>query len=333
MKTSPYLQLHCSSALAGYMEDYVTQKRALGNVCRAEAQVLNQFDDYCIQQGLSEAVLSQDLFDAWCEKRPHENGSTQRTRVEQLRMFAKFLVSNGIPAPTVFFPLPRASRTFVPYIFTHDEIIRLLAVANETEPAIHRGAPSLIHLALPVLLMMLYCCGLRIGESLKLKTEDVDLGSGVLRLLETKGGRERLVPMSASLTRVCSEYRETPIVREYGSEYFFPAPDKSHYAVCTIYDRFRQCLFMAGIPHGGRGKGPRLHDLRHTFAVHMLNMWAVQGRDLYVALPILSVYLGHTSLKSTEQYLRLVPEAYAQITLAFEAGFGDVFPEVADEHA
>ena len=90
---------------------------------------------------------------------------------------------------------------------------------------------------------------------------------------------------------------------------------------------------MAGIPHGGRGKGPRLHDLRHTFAVHMLNMWAVQGRDLYVALPILSVYLGHTSLKSTEQYLRLVPEAYAQITLAFEAGFGDVFPEVADEHA
>jgi integrase len=166
---------------------------------------------------------------------------------------------------------------------------------------------------------------------LKLKNGDVDMNSGVLRLLETKGNRERLVPMSATLTQVCMDYRNNPEVRDYKGEYFFPAPDQLHYAVCTIYERFRQCLFAAGIPHGGRGKGPRLHDIRHTFAVHTLNAWAKQGRDLYVALPILKTYLGHTCLKSTAQYLRLVPEAYEQITSTFEAHFGDVFPEVPYE--
>lgn len=331
MKSSPYLALHCSSTLAKHMEGYVEQKRALGNVCRAEAQILNQFDAFCIQQGLSEPALPQSLYDAWCEKRPHENSTSQRMRVEHLRMFAKHLTAIGIPAPTVFFPLPRLSKAFVPYIFTHDEIVRLLAAVDATKPARHYDPPSLIHLVLPILFRMLYCCGLRVSEALKLKVDDVDLDAGVLRLMETKGDKERLVPMSTTLTHACRAYREMPIVREYGSSYFFPAPDKTHYAVCTIYDRFRQSLFMAGIPHGGRGKGPRLHDLRHTFAVHTLNAWAAQGRDLYVALPILSVYLGHASLKSTEQYLRLVPEAYVQVTSAFEAGFGDVFPEVPDE--
>lgn len=332
MKTSPYLELHCSGALTEYMEDYVTQKRALGSKCRSEVETLNQFDAYCIEHGLTKIALPQELFDSWCEKRPHENGSTQHARVEHLRLFAKFLTNNGIDAPTAFFPLPRLSKTFVPYIFTHEEIARFLVAVDKTSPTMHYGMPSLIHLVSPVLFRMLYCCGLRVGEALKLKTENVDLTAGVLHLLETKGNKERLVPMSATLTQICSEYRNKLVVKNYGSEYFFPAPDRLHYATCTIYDRFRQCLFAAGIPHGGRGKGPRLHDLRHTFAVHTLNAWAAQGRDLYVALPILSAYLGHSHLKSTEQYLRLVPEAYIQITSTFEAGFGNVFPEVSDEN-
>ncbi len=184
---------------------------------------------------------------------------------------------------------------------------------------------------MPVLFRILYCCGLRVGEALKLKTEDVDIDNGLLRLLETKSSKERLVPMSATLTQICAEYRSSPLVIGYGSEYFFPAPDNRHYAVCTIYERFREYLFAAGIGHGGRGKGRRLHDLRHTFAVHTLNKWAEEGRDLYVALPLLSTYLGHVNLNSTEQYLRLVPEAFAQVTVPFETSFGEVFPEVCDE--
>ena len=138
--------------------------------------------------------------------------------------------------------------------------------------------------------------------------------------------------MSATLTQICAKYRSNPLVTGYGSDYFFPAPDNTYYAVCTIYERFREYLFEAGIGHGGRGKGPRLHDIRHTFAVHTLNKWASEGKDLYVVLPALMRYLGHKNLKSTEKYLRLVPEAYKQVTEPFEAHFGEVFPEVRDEY-
>jgi len=179
---------------------------------------------------------------------------------------------------------------------------------------------------------MLYACGLRITETLLLKNTDVDLEEGVLRLLGTKGEQARLVPMSESLISLCRSYRTNPLVLNFGSEYFFPAPDRGFYDSSTIYARFRECLFEADISHGGRGKGPRLHDIRHTFAVHTLDNWVKQGKDLYVCLPILSVYLGHTNgLSSTQQYLRLVPEAYSSLTNSFEAQFSNVFPEVLDE--
>lgn len=331
MKTG-YLQLHCRSPLAPYAVEYIAQKRALGAKCRSEAEVINMFDDFCIEYGLSEPMLPQELFDSWGEKRPHENGTTHRIRIQQVRQFARFLMNNGVAAPTVFLPLPQPDKTFLPYIFTHNEIRRLLAAVDQTKQCTHYDRQSLAHLIMPVLFRMLYCCGLRIGEALKLKTEAVDLKNGVLRLTETKNNKERLVPMSITLTKICADYRTNPIVKNCGNEYFFPAPDGTHYAVCTIYERFREYLFLAGIGHGGRGKGPRLHDVRHTMAVHTLNKWASDGKDLYVALPILMTYLGHSSLRSTEKYLRLVPEAYAQVTVPFEAGFGDVFPEVSDEN-
>ncbi len=320
---SGYLALHCQSLLAPYAEEYVAQKRAFGIKCRGEVEILNMFDSFCIERGLSKAALPQDLYDAWCEKRPHENGSTHRIRVDHIRRFAKFLANHCVEAPAVYLPLPRSDKSFLPHIFTHDEIRRLLEAVDTIQPCTRYGRQSLIHIIAPVLFRMLYCCGLRIGEALRLKSAAVDLKTGIIRLIETKGDRERLVPMSASLTRLCDEYRSNPLVMECRSEYFFPTPDGDHYAVCTIYERFRVALFAAGISHGGRGKGPRLHDLRHTFAVHSMNKWAAEGKDLYVLLPVLMVYLGHKNMKSTEKYLRLVPEAYAQVTAPFEERFGE----------
>lgn len=330
MKMSRYLQLHCTSPFAPYAEDYVAQKRALGSKCRNEVQTLNMFDAYCIERGVSEPVLTQELFDTWCSKRPHENGSTHRIRNQQLRMFARFLRNNSLEAPSVFLPLPKIEKTHIPYIFTHEEIERFLAAVDLTKPCIHYGRKSLAHLVMPVLFRMLYGCGLRINEALSLRVNDVDITDGVIRLRhETKGDKERFVPMSASLAQVCADYRANPCVAGYESEYFFPAPDKLRYASCTIYDRFRQYLFAAGIGHGGRGMGPRLHDFRHTFSVHTLNKWASEGKDLYVLLPILSAYLGHVNIESTEKYLRLTPEAHSMITRPFEEKFGDVFPKGA----
>lgn len=330
MKTG-YLQLHCESPLASHALDYIEQKRALGAKCRSEVQILNMFDDFCIENHLSEPLLPQELFDLWCKKRPHENATTHQIRIQHIRQFAKFLTNNGVSAPTIFLPLPKPNKSFRAYIFTHEEIKQFILAVDQTKPAIHYGKQSLAHLIMPVLFRMLYCCGLRVSEAVKLKKEDVDLSNGILKLHETKNNKERFVPMSVSLTTICKIYSNNPLVKNYESEYFFPSTDLTHYAICTIYDRYRTYLFSAGIGHGGRGKGPRLHDIRHTMAVHTLSKWVSEGKDIYSILPVLMTYLGHTSIRSTEKYLRLVPETYAQITVPFEEKFGDVFPEVLYE--
>lgn len=330
MKTIKPLKLNCTSVFAPYECDYIERRRALGFKYNIDAEFLNQFDKLCIERGVSTPVLSQKLFDAWCEKRPSESAVNHHMRVQRLRSFAVFCRENGVDVPLVFHPLPAPPKTFMPYIFTHDEISRFFkAVDNGNRDANARS--PLKHIVMPVLFRALYACGLRVTEALMLKTADADLDQGTLLILDAKGGKDRIVAMSESLTVLCRKYRAKTSVRDFGSEYFFPAPDRGFYDSSTIYDRFRQYLFSAGIGHGGRGKGPRLHDLRHTFAVHTLGNWAEQGKDLYVCLPILSAYLGHKGLKSTQQYLRLVPEAYPNVTGPFEAKFGDVFPEVRDE--
>lgn len=115
------------------------------------------------------------------------------------------------------------------------------------------------------------------------------------------------------------------------SIYFFPAPDGGFYDTSTIYDIFRKCLFDAGIPHRGRGKGPRLHDLRHSFAVHILNKWSSEGKDIYTCLPILRTALGHDRITTTEKYLRLVPEAYMEVTEPFNDRFHTITEVLCNE--
>ncbi len=176
-----------------------------------------------------------------------------------------------------------------------------------------------------------YTCGLRVSEALHLKVADVDLDAGVLAIYGAKGDKERLVGISDSMLTCMKSYRSNPLVANAKSIYFFPAPDGGFYDTSTIYDIFRKCLFDAGIPHRGRGKGPRLHDLRHSFAVHILNKWSSEGKDIYTCLPILRTALGHDRITTTEKYLRLVPEAYMEVTEPFNERFHTITEVLCNE--
>lgn len=131
--------------------------------------------------------------------------------------------------------------------------------------------------------------------------------------------------MSVSLTDRCSEYVSEVGERRKAEAAFFQTPQGEHYVPNTIHYAWRQALYYAGISYGGKGKGPRIHDLRHTFAVHCLQRWAENGEDINAKLPYLSAYMGHVGLSSTQQYLRLTAEVFPHILSAQEANF-DVFP-------
>jgi integrase/recombinase XerD len=107
---------------------------------------------------------------------------------------------------------------------------------------------------------------------------------------------------------------------------FFPSPDEGPYKLRTLYGLFRKLLLQCGIAHGGRGKGPRVHDLRHAFAVHTLLRWYREGADLNARLPLPATYLGHQHLSGTQRYLHLTAELFPEVTARVDAAFGDVIP-------
>ncbi len=111
-----------------------------------------------------------------------------------------------------------------------------------------------------------------------------------------------------------------------GDAIFFPGPSGRPFNLSTIYKLFRQLLLQCGIPHGGRGKGPRIHDARHLFAVRVLRRWYQDGEDLDAKLPLLATYLGHLNLSGTQHYLHLTSELFPEITARADAVFGDVIP-------
>ncbi|VDN47332.1 conserved protein of unknown function [Petrocella atlantisensis] len=203
----------------------------------------------------------------------------------------------------------------------------MLQAVDETEPW---EVAKNMHLALPVIFRILYGCGLRVSEVVHLKYKDVNLEDGILTIREAKTDKDRLIPLSDSVNQSCIDYAEK-IWWEKDNEYFFLAPDRTMISTMTVYQRYRRYLDAAGISHGGKGKGPRLHDIRHTFAVHVLQKWIENEVDLSAMLPILSTYMGHTSVRATAKYLRLTAEVYPDLIKRVESSCAFVIPEVAYE--
>lgn len=223
--------------------------------------------------------------------------------------------------------IPKGPR-YIPYIFSNDELavfFRQVDACHYCAEVPHR------HLIMPLLFRMLYGCGLRISEALNLKVRDVDLHAGVLTIIDGKFNKDRLVPLSKELLNRCLAYMKQVHLFSNSNAYFFPSPNGQAITKGNIYKNFRRFLWKARISHGGWGKGPRLHDFRHSFAVRCLRRWVLEGKDLTAYLPVLKTYLGHHSFRDTSQYLRLTAELYPDITAKVERTFGHVIPVVRGE--
>jgi len=239
-------------------------------------------------------------------------------------MLAKYLVRLGYDAYIYPDHLGRRnSQQYQPYLFTETELARFFNQVDQCQPV--ANSPYR-HRIFPLLFRILYGCGLRVSEVLHLTVGDVNTIDGTLTIRNAKFHKDRLVPMAPSLNERCRIYMEVMHPIKQPEYIFFPSPHGGQYCEKSIYDNFRRFLWQAGISHGGRGKGPRLHDLRHVFAVHCLKRWVRSGTDLTVALPYLSAYLGHTGLKSSQHYLRLTAELYPHIVATMDERFGGLLP-------
>lgn len=314
------------SPLGPLMAQFVRERRAVGYRYETGAYQLMRFDRFLAREAPSDETLSRSATLRWLAKGPHESGGSQQTRLGVVSQFAQFLCRLGHPA---YVPEPslaaKRDRAFPARILTHDEIGRLLGAADGFTPtpfSPHR------HLVMPEVFRLLYGCGLRVGEVVKLRASDVDLDRGVLTIRDGKFGKDRLVPPALPLVKRLRAYHAAMGAR-HDQAVFFPSKHGDPYLPVSVYVLFRELLHRSGIPHRGKGKGPRLHDLRHTFAVHALLRWYREGADLDAKVAVLATYLGHRSVAGTQRYLHLTAELFPEVTARSDAAFGDVIPRRA----
>ena len=316
------------SGFAQTAQDYISLKRQTGMKFEQQERYLRHFDSFYYRNGFEGATLTKEIaFDFIYDK--NERPVSHHNKEVVLRDFAVYLADRGYSAYIVEIKtaLPRCK--FIPHIFTDDEMRRLFtAIDNYPEARL-----SYRNVVDPVLFRFLYGTGVRISEALNIVLNDVDTQAGMVTIRAAKNMKDRLLPMSESLTKRIATYIEGFHQYNAGGTWLFPGfhngtmgpMDKS-----TAYNHFRDYLLMADIPH--TTGGPRIHDIRHGLAVKCLKKWVLAGNDLTVMLPYLSAYMGHSDFRATQYYLRLTADLYPEILRRVEAEFGYVIPEGGFEY-
>lgn len=312
--------------LADLVERFLSHKRSLGYRYCVEAEQLARFVRFAQAYRIVDQVIPAALVDGWTARIPGERWSTQRIRVSTLQVFLQWVRVQGYQV-TLPAPLQRQSSSYVPYIFTETEMQRFFQACDGL--AVYPRTDK--HLMLPVFFRVLYGCGLRVSEACHLRISDVDLEQGILTIHAGKGGKDWLVPVSPSLRDGLQRWAIHLRTRQADPVWFFETRNGQPPSRHWVYHQFRQCLHRAGIPHAGRGTGPRVHDIRHSFCVRSLKHLVDSGLDVYSALPILAAYVGHASPAATEGYVRLTVDLYPEILAAVTQATGSTIPEVHDD--
>lgn len=313
------------SILSPYIADFIRLKRGLGFKAERIETGLWAFDTFVKNKGITEVALSKELVEEWCARRPNETVTTWSHRTNYVRQLSTYLFNLGYDA--YISNHSQAKReTVVPYIYSDAE---LDAIFTATDSLVQRrDSPHYCLFPLPAMIRMLAGTGMRLGEAVDLLDRDVDIELNCLTLRDTKNGRERLVPISESLSEVCRQYREYRSLMPYiHSDTFFV---KQNGTKCTNESFglwWDKILKKAGIPHLGKQRGPRVHDLRHTFCVKTMARLAREGKDLYYIMPILSMYIGHLSLRATDGYVRLTSEMFPDLLSQTDSICTYVLPE------
>jgi site-specific recombinase XerD len=299
------------SAFSVQMADFIRYKRSQGLKYTAVPLGLRSFSRFLAAKRADGTNISKEWIEEWCSPRPNEKNQTRHRRIIETTQFLKYLLEKGFAVH-----LPRSSRksresnSFVPYIFSGDELCRFFGECDR----IRARKPSVMPRMLPVLFRLLLGSGLRISEALELRVADADLDNGILTIRKAKFDKDRLIPLSDSVLATLRLYSaERHKIPKSKDAYFFTHQDGRGISQDNIYRWFRRLIWAAGISHGGRGSGPRVHDFRHTFSVYSLKSMTDKGKDIYCALPLLSTYLGHASISATGQYVRLTQDMFPEI--------------------
>lgn len=240
-------------------------------------------------------------------------------KYDVLNGFYRYAITRGFiaasPLPTT---VPKPPERLMPYIYTRDDLRKLFGSTSSYRRDHRKLEPH----TLRAILVLLYAAGLRISEAVGLTLGDVDLVDAVITINETEFHKTRMVPLGPDLNQVMAQYARTRNEAGHSqskSARFFVLRRGQGVSVQVVEQAFRRLREYAGIRRtDGARYQPRLHDMRHTFAVHRVTSWYQQGADVENLLPKLSTYLGHVKLTATQVYLTMTPELLQEASTRFE---------------
>lgn len=294
------------SPMAPRLQTFCEMRRALGRDAYADYKILRYLDGYLLEVLRPGQPITREIVEGWITSMAHLSVGTRVNRLALLRQFCRYL-SHFDPRTCLISrqSLPHRTR-HAPYIFTRSQVRTIMARARRIGPP-----GSLRPMLLATLIGVLAATGLRIGEALKLTLADVDLTRRVLLIRQTKFNKSRHVPISASTACALSVFLSQRLAAGFPTVPTVPVfvnPEGHAYSQARICSLFLEILRTSGLRGPMGTRGPRLHDFRHTFAVQRLVTWYRQGALLTAKLPLLSTYLGHTTLTGTEVYLQATAE-------------------------
>ena len=290
---------------------------------------LRALDRFTAQRSLPSGTIDETLAKAWlagCVTRAPD------TRYYLLRRFCRFLAAR---CPGTFVPgeslRPRRRPPKLPRIYTPDEVRALLAGALALRDRASRHPCPIRSATLHTLILLLATSGLRISEALHLTLQDAGLAEGVLSVRQPEFRKSRLVPVSAGTLETLRTYHDLRIVVAPADPAgaFFVSGRGTGYSTSTVQAIFHDLTVQAGLREPD-GSGPRLHDLRATFAVTRLLLWYRDGEPVMARLPLLSTYPGHACISDTEVYLRITTALLQEANTRFHAFAEALLPAAGD---
>ena len=319
-----------SSVFKQEFYDLIELKRALGFAYVAESNAFRRMDAFFISNNLNNKCVTKELSDLWCCKRSHESIANQGHRISTMRIFCKYLNTVGLPAYVPPKGLTRKGPRYNAHIYTDDELKRFFSVVDNSisvpSECPYRGD------VMPIFFRILYTSGMRVSELRLAKLKDVNLTEGYITVHEAKNHKERIIPIHPALVDKCKQLKAKIHATSPEEEYFFMIRPGQPMQLYNVYHNFRRYLDKANISHTGRG--PRVHDFRHTYCVNLLRKWTDEGKELIAYLPYMKTMLGHEGFEETAYYLKLTTERFPYIKDQLKQSFPDLIQEaiIDEEH-
>jgi integrase/recombinase XerD len=294
------------SGLGTHLEDYLALRRSLGYKLARPGQMLPGFVSYLEAAGAAAITIEHAL--AWATAPAGADPLWWRARLAAVRGFARYLAplvpGTEVP-PRGLLPGP-VTRRAVPYLYSAAEVAALMTAAAAVRAPLRAATYQ-------TLTGLLAATGMRVGEAIRLDRSDLDTGQGLLTIRDSKFGRSRQIPLHPSVLHALAGYAQLRDARRPrpASPAFFLSLAGTRLIYKNVHFTFHQLTQAAGLRPRSAACRPRIHDLRHTFAVTTLARWYADGGDVAARMPLLSTWLGHASPADTYWYLTGTPELLA----------------------